>query len=333
MSMSLETSNAMSSKHHQRELVDLSLTIEKYQEINKRICMDMKTLMQKQKENNDKMAKAVTKLFELSGRDTFQNNVKVLNLTENEHKNEKVNDSAPPNYSIGITSSISNFFMYVLAGMVSFLMRNTRFNRVLKLYGFMLKPTIDKTRVVDSEALEYLKRWKPDDEEETGDEDIEDENVAQNLLVKWNGALSNNSYWNKEPIINFVNDKVFGVKTINDSEELIRNLTPKKVQTKVEVEKADILDDYEFKTRIKPSDSFEELFMDNRLKIEPSESFGEVHDLTGFSNRTNEASTPFMMDLAPGLFVFHGGKDKAAVLNSDLDRVEEETTLKKKILL
>jgi len=304
--------------------MDLSSTIEKYQEENRRIYSDMKKLMQRKKDNDEKMSKAIVQLRELSGK-----------FDENEmRKYEVAIDSVPPKERPGLTGYISNFLKYVLAGIVTFIIRSTRLNRVVQLYGFMMKPIRNvktnsfKRKFVDTEAIEEFcsneaieefcsisskefdqQRWSPEDE--TGDEEYKDDEDSTPSLDNWSTDLSNHSHWNHEPIINFVNDKVFGVKTINDSENLIRNLTPKRTKTTIVVEDvdADVLDDFELKTRITPSDSFEELVMDKRLKIEPSESFGDVnHDLTGFSNRTTETSTPVMQDLVPGVFVFSGSK-------------------------
>merc|ERR1719318_2508752 len=245
-------------------------------------------------------------------------------VDENENDVERVQSftkvKSVPISTLGLTGCLANIARYVLAGILSLVVEKSGLNRVLGLFGATLKPVyredilVDKRKLVDDEELDIgedlhkLKRRRCDTEEKNWlDDDVNIKNIGNDESLK----AFDDSYWSKKPIINFVNDKVAGIKTISDSEDLICNLSLKSnPRTKIYVEDTDQLNDTGKKVTITPSDSFEDVVMDNRLMIEPSDSFGDNinKDLTGYHMNSVETSTPLSLDQVTGLFVFSATK-------------------------
>lgn len=304
-------------------------------ERNQALNKEMVGLMKEKNENDEKMVQLIGELYEISGGNRSKIEVKsVFEVDENENDVERVESftkvKSAPISTLGLTGCLANIARYVLAGILSLVVERSGLNRVLGLFGATLKPVgrediiVDKRKLVDDGDLHIgedenkLKRRRCDTEVKCWlEEDVDIKKV--DLVNDESLKAFDDSYWSKKPIINFVNDKVAGIKTISDSEDLICNLSLKSnPRTKIYVEDTDQLNDTGKKVPITPSDSFEDVVNDNRLMIEPSDSFGDNinKDLTGYQMSSVETSTPLSLDQVTGLFVFSASK-KADVSEED----------------
>jgi len=326
----------------QGQLVELAATMESLLEEDRELYRKMEGLMKKRNVNDGKMARLIERLNMISGgrRSKIAGG---FELDENENdtsdkcvgNNSEAKSSAASKSPRGLVGCIASISRCVMAGIFSFLVEKSGINMLLGFFGVMIRPLenmikVEKRKRIDIETVDdyfeveeaKLKRWRPDLNHVVDFEDMNGKKTGVDI----------DSYWNKKPNISFVNNKVTGVKTISDSEDLIRDLTPKskksaKAKMKIVVEDTDELNG----TEPKISEALEDVVLENRLMIEPSDSFGDNinKDLTGYIINSVETSTP-LLDQVPGLFVFSGIKPAdpiAAAADITAEELAEQSML------
>jgi len=233
--------------------------------------------------------------------------------------------------SVGLISCLVNIAKYFLAIMFNFCVVNFGINWILKYFGLALKPLnlavqagkrkysevddnekdpIDDEKENEDENLEKeLKRWRPDHvyeaindfvkkmwgesdmNENIKDGDTNDENMN-------NFPISHNSgKWKQKPDINFVEQKIVGVKSVDEGEGFIRDLTPKKpmlIQEKLAA-----------KDTVNPAG---DVVTDNLV-------------LPG--NKAVETSTPLIENETPDIFVFSADKTTNSAASEDIQEDEQ----------
>ena len=236
--------------------------------------------------------------------------------------------------SVGLVGCLVNIAKYVLAVIFNLFVVSFGINWILEHFGVALKPLnlaiqagkrkyseVDED-VKDStdyenenENLEKeLKRWRPDQvyeaindfvkkmwgesdmNENLKNGDVNDENMNNFPMSQINGGK-----WKQKPDINFVVQKIVGVKLVEEGEGSIRDLTPKK--SKMNKEEVDIRD--------------------------TNNPRGEVgnENLILPGNETIETSTPLIDDLAPAPNVFVFSADKTVNSNKSGDIEEDEQSM------
>ena len=332
----------------QGQVVELAATMESLLEEDRELHRMMEGLMKKRNVNDGKMARLIERLNVMSGRGVRRSKIAGgFELDENENdtsvicvgNNSEAKSSAASKSPLGFIGCIACISRCVMAGIFSFLVEKSGINMLLGFFGVMIRPLenmikVEKRKRIDIETVDdyfegeeaKLKRWRPDLYHVVNLDDVNVKKMGVDI----------DSYWNKKPNISFVNNKVTGVKTISDSEDLIRDLTPKskknaKAKMKIVVEDTDELNDTKQKILITPSENFENVVLDNRLTIEPSDSFGDNinKDLTGYIINSVETSTP-LLDQVPGLFVFSGIKPAdpiAAAADITAEELAEQSML------
>eukprot|EP00092_Neocalanus_flemingeri_P022145 GFUD01024021.1.p1 GENE.GFUD01024021.1~~GFUD01024021.1.p1 ORF type:complete len:400 (-),score=111.62 GFUD01024021.1:71-1150(-) len=290
-------------------------------EENRGLFTEMDELMKKKNENDAEMSKLLSRLKMILGdkRCTIMEGHELdenLNYTKGAENSPFVKYDVIPSHSLGLTSRLAKIARYVFV-------EKSGASRLLEFFGVTTPRPVEKdekfdkrkrfeTETEDCLADEELKRCRPDQKFVWHDKETKEKlNVNGDIFEESsNVAPAHEFVWNKKPNINFVNNKVTGIKTISDAEDLIRDLTPKSKKNGIFLGSKDLLDDSAQKILITPSESFEEVSMDNLLMIEPSDSFGDNinKDLTGYMMKSAETSTPILFDQIPGLFVFSGSK-------------------------
>lgn len=231
--------------------------------------------------------------------------------------------------SVGLISCLVNIAKYFLAIMFNFCVVNFGINWILKYFGLALKPLNlavqagkrkysevddnEKDPIDDeneNENLEKeLKRWRPDHvyeaindfvkkmwgesdmNENIKDGDTNDENMN-------NFPISHNSgKWKQKPDINFVEQKIVGVKSVDEGEGFIRDLTPKKPML--------IQEELAAKDTVIPAG---DVVNDNLI-------------LPG--NKAVETSTPLIENETPNVFVFSADKTTNSAASEDIQEDEQ----------
>jgi len=233
--------------------------------------------------------------------------------------------------SVGLISCLVNIAKYFLAIMFNFCVVNFGINWILKYFGLALKPLnlavqagkrkysevddnekdpIDDEKENEDENLEKeLKRWRPDHvyeaindfvkkmwgesdmNENIKDGDTNDENMN-------NFPISHNSgKWKQKPDINFVEQKIVGVKSVDEGEGFIRDLTPKKPML--------IQEELAAKDTVIPAG---DVVNDNLV-------------LPG--NKAVETSTPLIENETPDVFVFSADKTTNSAASEDIQEDEQ----------
>jgi len=231
--------------------------------------------------------------------------------------------------SVGLISCLVNIAKYFLAIMFNFCVVNFGINWILKYFGLALKPLNlavqagkrkysevddnEKDPIDDeneNENLEKeLKRWRPDHvyeaindfvkkmwgesdmNENIKDGDTNDENMN-------NFPISHNSgKWKQKPDINFVEQKIVGVKSVDEGEGFIRDLTPKKPML--------IQEELAAKDTVIPAG---DVVNDNLV-------------LPG--NKAVETSTPLIENETPDVFVFSADKTTNSAASEDIQEDEQ----------
>jgi len=233
--------------------------------------------------------------------------------------------------SVGLISCLVNIAKYFLAIMFNFCVVNFGINWILKYFGLALKPLnlavqagkrkysevddnekdpIDDENENEDENLEKeLKRWRPDHvyeaindfvkkmwgesdmNENIKDGDTNDENMN-------NFPISHNSgKWKQKPDINFVEQKIVGVKSVDEGEGFIRDLTPKKPML--------IQEELAAKDTVIPAG---DVVNDNLV-------------LPG--NKAVETSTPLIENETPDVFVFSADKTTNSAASEDIQEDEQ----------
>jgi len=233
--------------------------------------------------------------------------------------------------SVGLISCLVNIAKYFLAIMFNFCVVNFGINWILKYFGLALKPLnlavqagkrkysevddnekdpIDDENENEDENLEKeLKRWRPDHvyeaindfvkkmwgesdmNENIKDGDTNDENMN-------NFPISHNSgKWKQKPDINFVEQKIVGVKSVDEGEGFIRDLTPKKSML--------IQKEVAAKDTVNPAGDV-------------------VNDNLGLpGNKAVETSTPLIENETPNVFVFSADKTTNSAVSEDIQEDEQ----------
>jgi len=231
--------------------------------------------------------------------------------------------------SVGLVRCLVNIAKHVLAIIFNLCVVNLGVNWILKHFGLALKPLniaiqagkrkyseVDDDEKdptddeIEDEKLEKeLKRWRPDHvyeaindfvkkmwgendmNENIKDGDSNDENMN-------NFPISHNSgKWKQKPDINFVEQKIVGVKSVIEGEGFIRDLTPKKP----------ILNQEEVATK-GSANPVEEVVTEHLI-------------LPG--KETMETSTPLNENETPGVFVFSADKIANSAASEDVQEDEQ----------
>jgi len=239
------------------------------------------------------------------------------------------NGTTQPKSSVGLVRCLVNTTKYVLAIMFDLFVVNFGINWILKHFGLALKPlnlavqggkrkysevdddekdpTDDENE--DENLEKEMKRWRPDHvyqaindfvkkmwgesdmNENIKDGDANDENMN-------NFPISHNSgKWKQKPDINFVEHKIVGVKSVDDGEGFIRDLTPKKsllIQKEVAA-----------KDTVNPA--------------------GDVvnDNLSLPGKKAVETSTPLIENETPNVFVFSADKTTNSAVSEDIQEDEQ----------
>jgi len=233
--------------------------------------------------------------------------------------------------SVGSISCLVNIAKYFLAIMFNFCVVNFGINWILKYFGLALKPLnlavqagkrkysevddnekdpIDDEKENEDENLEKeLKRWRPDHVyeaindfvkkmwgESDMNENIKDGNANDENMN--NFPISHNSgKWKQKPDINFVEQKIVGVKSVDEGEGFIRDLTPKKPML--------IQEELAAKDTVIPAG---DVVNDNLI-------------LPG--NKAVETSTPLIENETPDVFVFSADKTTNSAASEDIQEDEQ----------
>jgi len=231
--------------------------------------------------------------------------------------------------SVGLISCLVNIAKYFLAIMFNFCVVNFGINWILKYFGLALKPLNlavqagkrkysevddnEKDPIDDENEKENLekelKRWRPDHvyeaindfvkkmwgesdmNENIKDGDTNDENMN-------NFPISHNSgKWKQKPDINFVEQKIVGVKSVDEGEGFIRDLTPKKPML--------IQEELAAKDTVIPAG---DVVNDNLV-------------LPG--NKAVETSTPLIENETADIFVFSADKTTNSAASEDIQEDEQ----------
>jgi len=240
-----------------------------------------------------------------------------------------INGNTQLKSSLGLVRCLVNIAKYFLAIMFNLCVVNFGINWILKHFGLALKPlnfavqagkrkysevdddekdpTYDDNE--DENLEKGLKRWRPDYvyeavndfvkkmwgesdmNENIKDGDTNDENMN-------NFPISHNSgKWNQKPDINFVEQKIVGVKSVDEGEGLIRDLTPKKPLLHQE------------KVAAKDTvNSIREVVNENLVLPE---------------NKAVETSTPLIENETPDVFVFSADKTSNSAASEDIQEDEQ----------
>jgi len=231
--------------------------------------------------------------------------------------------------SVGLVRCLVNIAKYVLAIIFNLCVVNFGINWILKHFGLALKPlniaiqagkrkysevdddekdpTDDENE--DENLEKELKRWRPDHvyeaindfvkkmwgesdmNENIKDGDTNDENMN-------NFPMSHNSgKWKQKPDINFVEQKIVGVKSVNEGEGFIRDLTPKKLISNPE------------ELATKDSANLVEEVVTVNLILPGKEAI--------------ETSTPLIENETPGVFVFSADKTANSAASEDIQEDEQ----------
>jgi len=239
------------------------------------------------------------------------------------------NGTTQPKSSVGLVRCLVNTTKYVLAIMFDFFVVNFGINWILKHFGLALKPlnlavqggkrkysevdddekdpTDDENE--DENLEKEMKRWRPDHvyqaindfvkkmwgesdmNENIKDGDANDENMN-------NFPISHNSgKWKQKPDINFVEQKIVGVKSVDEGEGSIRDLTPKKSML--------IQKEVAAKDTVNPAGDV-------------------VNDNLGLpGNKAVETSTPLIENETPNVFVFSADKTTNSAVSEDIQDDEQ----------
>jgi len=231
--------------------------------------------------------------------------------------------------SVGLISCLGNIAKYFLAIMFNFCVVNFGINWILKYFGLALRPLNlavqagkrkysevddnEKDPIDDeneNENLEKeLKRWRPDHVyeaindfvkkmwgESDMNENIKDGNANDENMN--NFPISHNSgKWKQKPDINFVEQKIVGVKSVDEGEGFIRDLTPKKPML--------IQEELAAKDTVIPAG---DVVNDNLI-------------LPG--NKAVETSTPLIENETPDVFVFSADKTTNSAASEDIQEDEQ----------
>jgi len=294
----------------ENQVVELFSAVENLLVKNELLNTKILGLVNQRNTQDEEMAKMIRKLKCIWLNTTNVNAKSMYKLDENANDVHTEDVQVP---SLGLTGCVASIGRHVLLGILSLVVEKTGFSKVLEYFGTEprnVEIDSDKSDIsehVDEELeLEHvegnrLKRRRPDTDQVCPQEN---QIRLKNIVTEQNVKALNDSYWRKKPIINFVNDKVAGIKTISDSEDLMRNLSPKSnPKTKIFIRDTE-------KLQITLSESFEEVLMDNKLMIQPSDSFGDNinKDLTGCNITGIETSTPLILDEVGKPFVFSASK-------------------------
>jgi len=239
------------------------------------------------------------------------------------------NGTTQPKSSVGLVRCLVNTTKYVLAIMFDLFVVNFGINWILKHFGLALKPlnlavqggkrkysevdddekdpTDDENE--DENLEKEMKRWRPDHvyqaindfvkkmwgesdmNENIKDGDSNDENMN-------NFPISHNSgKWKQKPDINFVEQKIVGVKSVFEGEGFIRDLTPKKSML--------IQKEVVAKDTVNPAGDV-------------------VNDNLGLpGNKAVETSTPLIENETPNVFVFSADKTTNSAVSEDIQDDEQ----------
>merc|ERR1711909_156588 len=171
----------------------------------------------------------------------------------------------------------------------------------------------------DSKELDMKKRNKiVDDNERIGCEREYDKSLFDKIKNTEEKETLENLYMKKSGSISVNNKGVMNAE----------NLPTTNLKTMVIIEDTERLDDD--KLNVPLSDSVKTVVKDNRLVIEPSDSFGNINkDLTGYNMKEVETSTPLDLtginDNIARAFVFSGAKKHDSVDTED--EVAEQSML------
>ena len=274
--------------------------------------------------SNDKMGKTLNTQFKFGENSS---------LTSRERESELSNSNQLKS-SVGLVGCLVNITKYVLAIIFNLIVVSFGINWILRHFGVALKPLnlaiqagkrkyseVDEDEQDstdfenENENLEkVLKRWRPDHvyeaindfvkkmwgesdmNENLKNGDVNDENMNNFPMSQINGGK-----WKQKPDINFVVQKIVGVKLVEEGEGSIRDLTPKK--PKMNKEEVDIRD--------------------------TNNPRGEVgnENLILPGNETIETSTPLIDDLAPAPNVFVFSADKTVNSNKSGDIEEDKQSM------
>jgi len=239
------------------------------------------------------------------------------------------NGTTKPKSSVGLVRCLVNTTKYVLTIMFDLFVVNFGINWILKHFGLALKPlnlavqggkrkysevdddekdpTDDKNE--DENLEKEMKRWRRDHvyqaindfvkkmwgesdmNENIKDGDANDENMN-------NFPISHNSgKWKQKPDINFVEQKIVGVKSVDEGEGFIRDLTPKKSML--------IRKEVAAKDTVNPAGDV-------------------VNDNLGLpGNKAVETSTPLIENETPNVFVFSADKTTNSAVSEDIQEDEQ----------
>jgi len=249
--------------------------------------------------------------------------------------------------SVGLVGCVVNIAKYVVGVFCSLVIERSGINRFFGFFGLALKSLNTKGEKrkhseVDNENSDdednedlgkEIKRWRPDQVyeaindfvkkmwgEKDSNENIKDVDAQENdeNMNSFNSA--NVGKWNKKPDINFVPNKVIGIKTV-EAENLIRDLTPKKTTLKgLNAEKL---------SEDKVTSSEENivaivLTQSSGAEIEEVELNKSVNkDLLGHIEGHVETSTPLFENKIPEVFVFSGEKSDVSNVAEDIPEDEQ----------
>jgi len=218
----------------------------------------------------------------------------------------------------------------VSTGFVNSLLKRTGLEHAYGYFCRAIKPSfrdsvgvgVDERK--DSEELDMKKRNKiVDDNERIGCEREYEKTLFDKIKNTEEKETLENSYMKKSGSTSVNNKGVMNAENLPRSCSSTTNL-----KTMVIIEDTERLDDD--KLNVPLSDSVKTVVKDNRLLIEPSDSFGNINkDLTGYNMNEVETSTPLDLtgvnDNIARAFVFSGAKKHDSVDTED--EVAEQSML------
>jgi len=253
--------------------------------------------------------------------------------------------------SVGLVGCVVNIAKYVVGVFCSLVIERSGINRFFGFFGLALKSLNTKGEKrkhseVDNENSDdednedlgkEIKRWRPDHvyeaindfvkkmwgEKDTNEniKDVDDQENDENM----NSFDSVNvGKWNKKPDINFVPNKVVGIKTV-EAETQIRDLTPKKptlmgLNTEG-LSEVKVTSDEEKKIAIVLAQSSGAEIEEVELNKYFDESMNK--DLLGHIKESVETSTPLVENKIPEVFVFSGEKSDVSNVAEDIPEDEQ----------
>jgi len=223
--------------------------------------------------------------------------------------------------------TVANIARNVPTGFVNSLFKRTGLEYAYGYFCRAIKPSfrdsvgvgvgVDERK--DSKELDMKKRNKiVDDNERIGCEREYDKSLFDKIKNTEEKETLENLYMKKSGSISVNNKGVMNAE----------NLPTTNLKTMVIIEDTERLDDD--KLNVPLSDSVKTVVKDNRLVIEPSDSFGNINkDLTGYNMKEVETSTPLDLtginDNIARAFVFSGAKKHDSVDTED--EVAEQSML------